>query len=121
MSEELSNATCIAALEEQVRQLTAKLQSEYDHSAKLESALVRANKYGQQADADIATERERCGVLEREVLIFRERYIEKCEFDAGTLSHTIWYSALAKELETAMAETDTRHALDAAKFVGGAD
>ena len=95
MSDELSNATRIAALE--------------DYNQRLLAENVRLSN-------EAATERERCGVLERECRKFRERYIEKCEFDAGTISHTIWYSALAKELETAMAETDTRHALDAAKF-----
>ena len=115
MSEELSNATRIAALDEQVRQLTEKLQSEYDHSAKLESALVRANKYGQQADADLATERERCGVLEREVLAAREWInVHMSNYSHGQRSKNDHDAA--EWLEEAAKATDTRHALDAAKF-----
>ena len=124
MSDELSNATRIAALEDYNQRLLSE-------NVRLtnEAAFMRSFINNEDVRSDFQTvtqmrqaldrERERCGVLERECRKFRERYIEKCEFDAGTISHTIWYSALAKELETSMEETDTSHALDAAKFVGG--
>lgn len=60
-------------------------------------------------------ERERCGVLEREVRAYREWQRTKCDDNASSLDH--WHAC--KALDAATLETDTRHALDAAKFVGG--
>jgi len=58
---------------------------------------------------------ERCGVLEREVRAYREWQRTKCDDNASSLDH--WHAC--KALDAATLETDTRHALDAAKFVGG--
>lgn len=112
MSDELSNATRIAALEEQVRQLTAALDSE-------RAALADRNAYAERLLAEnvrlnneAATERERCGVLEREVGKWRAW----CDAeDSVAISEPL----LWQDVVNARHATDTRHALDAAKFVGG--
>lgn len=152
MSEELTNATRIAALEEQVRQLTAE-RDEYRDSlavtttdnnatfdginAALDAAGItfldentyaacigrlaaqrdERNAYAERLLAEnvrlsneAATERERCGVLEREVKSTRMLY-------ANTNSH--YTDTLRWVMQQAMKATDTSHALDAAKFVGG--
>ena len=89
---DIPNATRIAALEDQVLQLTAEL----------------------------ATERERCGVLEREVRAARkwERQLW-IDLEGVAKPQPPFLTGPMRELTEARAETDTRHALDAAKFVGG--
>jgi len=61
---------------------------------------------------ELNRERERCGVLEREVKAYREWQRTKCDDNASSLDH--WHAC--KALDAATFETDTRHALDAAKF-----
>jgi hypothetical protein len=91
MSDELSNATRIAALE--------------DYNQRLLAENVRLNN-------EAATERERCGVLEREVGKWRAW----CDAeDSVAISEPL----LWQDVVNARRETDTRHALDAAKFEGG--
>ena len=101
MSEELSNATRIAALEGQVRQLTEELDAAKYECASLAEAVDHEKRMR-------AKERERCGVLEREVLARRAFY---AAITADEQEAT-WFKQ-----DGAAAETDTRHALDAAKFV----
>jgi len=60
-------------------------------------------------EAELDRERERCGVLEREVRAWRDA----CDtWQAQT-------QELLEVLSSAVLATDTSHALDAAKFVGG--
>ena len=105
MSEELSNATRIAALEEHVRQLTAELDAAKYECASLAEAVDHEKRMR-------AKERERCGVLERECRKWRAW----CDAeDSVAISEPL----LWQDVVNARRETDTRHALDAAKFVGG--
>jgi len=57
-------------------------------------------------------ERERCGVLEREVKQWRECYQDY-------LCSGVWGNGGVMLQPKEVQATDTRHALDAAKFVGG--
>ena len=92
MSDELTNATRIAALE--------------DYNARLLAENVRLSN-------EAATERERCGVLEREVRA--GRFFKRWRSMPGGYDQ----SEAREHWEASIKETDTRHALDAAKFVGG--
>ena len=173
MSDELSNATRIAALEEQVRQLTGEvaaltdlaeqrrnrakeaehalanarawidgqdvlsdfpnatamrqaLDRERDDHANTTRALHNISKWvhGEDFRAEyptatamrnaLITERERCFVLEREVLKWRY-----AEYISRAIENAAYLDTERHELNAARDETDTRHALDAAKFVGG--
>lgn len=85
----------------------------------LRAELAERNAYAERLLAEnvrltneAATERERCGVLEREVRAYREWQRTKCDDNASSLDH--WHAC--KALDAATFETDTRHALDAAKF-----
>ena len=141
MSDELSNATRIAALEEQVRDLTHDLSAatlrneltnnDYDdvcvQVGALRDALTKSREYAERLLAEnvrlsneaaevrvaLDKERERCGVLEREVKAARmwKRWRSCAGGPDQAEVRAYW--------EECITETDTRHALDAAKFVGG--
>ena len=187
MSDELSNATRIAALEAEVVRLTAELQGEREDlanaqtwiggqdtfsdfhnagemrwalvqerekSASLSSSIIAACtgsgclnahelraaldrerelanrldndrahmtlRFTEEATAHVNTlkelgrERERCFVLEREVLKWRY-----AEYISRAIENAAYLDTERHELNAARTETDTSHALDAAKFVGG--
>lgn len=130
MSDELPTATRIAALEDHVLRLLAEnvrfvneatdLRERLDstrHSiitACTGSGCLNAHELRQALDR----ERERCGVLEREVRAARDWInVHMSHYSHGQRSKNDHEAA--EWLEEAAKETDTRHALDAAKFVGG--
>jgi len=117
---DVPTATKIAALEDHVLRLLAE-----NVLLSNEAAFMRGFINNEDVRSDFQTvtqmrqaldrERERCGVLEREVRAYREWQRTKCDDNASSLDH--WHAC--KALDAATLETDTRHALDAAKFVGG--
>ena len=138
---DVPTATKIAALEQQVRDLTHDLSAatlrneltnnDYDdvcvQVGALRDALTKSREYAERLlsenvrlSNEAATERERCGVLERALQAAACKFKHIAENwgnsgDACALSDAV----SEMQMEASQAETDTRHALDAAKFVGG--
>jgi hypothetical protein len=121
MSEELSNATRIAALEDYNQRLLAENVRLNNEAAEVRETLdsLRQSIYAACAGSgclnahelrlSLDRERERCGVLEREVLKWRAW----CDAeDSVAISEPL----LWQDVVNARKATDTRHALDAAKF-----
>ena len=75
--------------------------------AALEDHVLRLLAENVRLSNEAATERERCGVLEREVKAFRAYYAAITADE----QEVAWHAR-----DAASTATDTRHALDAAKF-----
>ena len=93
--------------------LRAALDAEREHSAKLEAALIRSNKYGQQADTDLTRERWRSVVLSAEVRAWRDGneqhdFLGWCRDNGDTDNH---YTIMG-----AKDRTDRTNALDRENF-----
>lgn len=88
--------------------ITACTGSGCVNASELRFALDQCREHGSTVSAQLTRERERCGVLERECRKWRDEWTKRYNQNAD-----VWMLAVAE-----MAETDTRHALDAAKFVG---
>ena len=71
-----------------------------------------------QLTAELDRERERCGVLERECEWYRKYQASVDTCDCGSDGCDVCDEAY-ENWQVARRKTDTRHALDAAKFVGG--
>lgn len=94
--------------------------------AALEDHVLRLLAENVRLSNEAATERERCGVLEREVRKWRDvnekaQAVRKVyrQHGGGALVERLKQDAEASLrvcIEETMKETDTRHALDAAKF-----
>ena len=82
--------------------------------AALEDHVLRLLAENVRLSNEAATERERCGVLERECRKWRA-----AESASRAIENAAYLEAEREELQSALTETDTRHALDAVKFVGG--
>ena len=88
--------------------------------AALEDHVLRLLAENVRLTNEAATERELCGVLERALQAAACKFKHIAENwgnsgDACALSDAV----SEMQMEASQAETDTRHALDAAKFVGG--
>ena len=116
---DVPTATKIAALEDHVLRLLAE-----NVLLSNEAAFMRGFINNEDVRSDFQTvtqmrqaldrERERCGVLEREVKEWR-RF---SNFAEDSTWREAWDDC-GDDVCKAEEETDTRHALDAAKFVGG--
>ena len=114
---DVPTATKIAALEDHVLRLLAE-----NVLLSNEAAFMRGFINNEDVRSDFQTvtqmrqaldrERERCGVLEREVKEWRECYQDY-------LCSGVWGNGGVMLQPKEVQATDTRHALDAAKFVGG--
>jgi hypothetical protein len=111
MSDELSNATRIAALEDYNQRLLAENVRLSNEAAELRAGIEDARRYSAIVQCHWDRERERCGVLEAEV---------KAWHAAEGLRKNEPHNEFMR-LAEARFKTRETHALDAEKFVGGAD